>query len=244
MSFVLASELRLLALAWEAAGCSCCCLQHSISSSSQLRDSDWATDQDWAVSRSLHVCLMFVSSYLYRCRFLLCASGEAVKVFSTSTEECIHELRGHTGLVTGVLLRPSNHLQVQSPLHLEKRLFSRRLYPETRWYSFNVRKYRKQQNSCWSHFFFTCNYLLSLVQSPSSDQTRIRSLFIFYLFTYSLSSLLTLLVQARGEATKLLFFCSWKSPNLNSESVTISGATDPKSHGSDQFSAQQKKTKI
>uniref|UniRef100_A0AAX7VIX1 WD repeat-containing protein 75 second beta-propeller domain-containing protein n=1 Tax=Astatotilapia calliptera TaxID=8154 RepID=A0AAX7VIX1_ASTCA len=64
-------------------------------------------------------------------RFLLCASGEAVKVFSTSTEECIHELRGHTGLVTGVLLRPSNHLQVQSPLHLEKRLFSRRLYPET-----------------------------------------------------------------------------------------------------------------
>ncbi|XP_005736878.1 WD repeat-containing protein 75 isoform X1 [Pundamilia nyererei] len=47
-------------------------------------------------------------------RFLLCASGEAVKVFSTSTEECIHELRGHTGLVTGVLLRPSNHLQVYS----------------------------------------------------------------------------------------------------------------------------------
>uniref|UniRef100_A0A3Q4HSZ9 Uncharacterized protein n=1 Tax=Neolamprologus brichardi TaxID=32507 RepID=A0A3Q4HSZ9_NEOBR len=44
-------------------------------------------------------------------RFLLCASGEAVKVFSTSTEECIHELRGHTELVTGVLLRPSNHLQ-------------------------------------------------------------------------------------------------------------------------------------
>ncbi|XP_035771121.1 WD repeat-containing protein 75 [Neolamprologus brichardi] len=46
-------------------------------------------------------------------RFLLCASGEAVKVFSTSTEECIHELRGHTELVTGVLLRPSNHLQAR-----------------------------------------------------------------------------------------------------------------------------------
>uniref|UniRef100_A0A8C4HZA1 WD repeat domain 75 n=1 Tax=Dicentrarchus labrax TaxID=13489 RepID=A0A8C4HZA1_DICLA len=47
-------------------------------------------------------------------RFLLCASGECVKVFSTSTEECIHDLRGHTELVTGVLLRPSNHLQVYS----------------------------------------------------------------------------------------------------------------------------------
>ncbi|XP_028250286.1 WD repeat-containing protein 75 isoform X2 [Parambassis ranga] len=47
-------------------------------------------------------------------RFLLCASGECVKVFSTSTEECIHNLQGHTDLVTGVLLRPSNHLQVYS----------------------------------------------------------------------------------------------------------------------------------
>ncbi|XP_068429252.1 WD repeat-containing protein 75 [Clinocottus analis] len=47
-------------------------------------------------------------------RFLLCASGEHVKVFSTSTEECVHELRGHTDLVTGVLLRPTNHLQVYS----------------------------------------------------------------------------------------------------------------------------------
>ncbi|XP_040913731.1 WD repeat-containing protein 75 [Toxotes jaculatrix] len=47
-------------------------------------------------------------------RFLLCASGECVKVFSTSTEECIHDLRGHTDLVTGVQLKPSNHLQVYS----------------------------------------------------------------------------------------------------------------------------------
>ncbi|XP_074551703.1 WD repeat-containing protein 75 isoform X2 [Halichoeres trimaculatus] len=47
-------------------------------------------------------------------RFLLCASGQCVKVFSTSTEECIHDLRGHTDLVTGVLLKPSNHLQVYS----------------------------------------------------------------------------------------------------------------------------------
>ncbi|KAM4731404.1 WD repeat-containing protein 75 [Anableps anableps] len=47
-------------------------------------------------------------------RFLLCASGRNVKVFSTLTEECVQELRGHTDLVTGVLLRPSNHLQVYS----------------------------------------------------------------------------------------------------------------------------------
>ncbi|XP_036966398.1 WD repeat-containing protein 75 isoform X1 [Acanthopagrus latus] len=47
-------------------------------------------------------------------RFLLCASGECVKVFSTSTEECIHDLRGHTDLVTGVLIKPSNHLQAYS----------------------------------------------------------------------------------------------------------------------------------
>uniref|UniRef100_A0A3P9NH48 Uncharacterized protein n=1 Tax=Poecilia reticulata TaxID=8081 RepID=A0A3P9NH48_POERE len=45
-------------------------------------------------------------------RFLLCASGHNVKVFSTVTEECVQELRGHTDLVTGVLLRPSNHLQL------------------------------------------------------------------------------------------------------------------------------------
>uniref|UniRef100_A0A672FX99 WD repeat-containing protein 75 second beta-propeller domain-containing protein n=1 Tax=Salarias fasciatus TaxID=181472 RepID=A0A672FX99_SALFA len=52
--------------------------------------------------------------FLCCCRFLLCASGQCVKVFSTSTEECIHDLQGHTDLVTGVLLRPSNHLQVYS----------------------------------------------------------------------------------------------------------------------------------
>uniref|UniRef100_A0A3P8WNG5 WD repeat domain 75 n=1 Tax=Cynoglossus semilaevis TaxID=244447 RepID=A0A3P8WNG5_CYNSE len=46
--------------------------------------------------------------------FLACASGDCVKVFSTSTEECIHHLRGHTDLVTGTLLRPSNHLQLYS----------------------------------------------------------------------------------------------------------------------------------
>ncbi|XP_061579826.1 WD repeat-containing protein 75 [Cololabis saira] len=47
-------------------------------------------------------------------RFLLCGSGECVKVFSSSTEECLLDLQGHTDLVTGVLLRPANHLQVYS----------------------------------------------------------------------------------------------------------------------------------
>ncbi|XP_036441207.1 WD repeat-containing protein 75 [Colossoma macropomum] len=47
-------------------------------------------------------------------RFLICASGDLVKVFSTSTEECVHVLEGHTGQVTGVVLNPANHLQVYS----------------------------------------------------------------------------------------------------------------------------------
>ncbi|KAK0143685.1 WD repeat-containing protein 75 [Merluccius polli] len=47
-------------------------------------------------------------------RFLICASGESIKVFSTSTEECIQHLQGHTDLVTGLVLNPSNHLQVYS----------------------------------------------------------------------------------------------------------------------------------
>nr|XP_057938531.1 WD repeat-containing protein 75 [Doryrhamphus excisus] len=47
-------------------------------------------------------------------KFLLCASGDCLKVYSTATEECIHELRGHTDVVTGVLIKPSNHLQVYS----------------------------------------------------------------------------------------------------------------------------------
>ncbi|CAL8388844.1 unnamed protein product [Gadus morhua 'NCC'] len=47
-------------------------------------------------------------------RFLICVSGECIKVFSTSTEECIHHLQGHKELVTGLVLNPSNHLQVFS----------------------------------------------------------------------------------------------------------------------------------
>lgn len=66
----------------------------------------------------------------------------------------------------------------------------------------------------------TCYYLLSLVQSPSSDQTRLRSLFIVYLFTcYPHCSLCWF--RPESKVSKLLIFCSWKSPNLNSESVTM-----------------------
>ncbi|XP_048834341.1 WD repeat-containing protein 75 [Brienomyrus brachyistius] len=47
-------------------------------------------------------------------KFLLCPSGDAIKVFSTSTEECVHVLQGHANLITGIVLNPSNHLQVYS----------------------------------------------------------------------------------------------------------------------------------
>ncbi|KAK2904782.1 hypothetical protein Q8A67_006581 [Cirrhinus molitorella] len=47
-------------------------------------------------------------------RFVLCASGDSVKVYSTRTEECLHSLQGHTNQVTGITLNPANHLQVYS----------------------------------------------------------------------------------------------------------------------------------
>uniref|UniRef100_A0A8C9SPG4 WD repeat domain 75 n=1 Tax=Scleropages formosus TaxID=113540 RepID=A0A8C9SPG4_SCLFO len=47
-------------------------------------------------------------------QFLLCASGDAVHVYSTSTEERVHVLQGHVDLVTGLRLNSSNHLQVYS----------------------------------------------------------------------------------------------------------------------------------
>lgn len=56
---------------------------------------------------------MWVVFYVKHHRLLLCTSGDCVKVYSTSTEECIHNLQGHTDLVTGVLIKPSNHLQVR-----------------------------------------------------------------------------------------------------------------------------------
>ncbi|KAM4626716.1 WD repeat-containing protein 75 [Discoglossus pictus] len=47
-------------------------------------------------------------------KYLLCVSGDFIKVYSTATEECIHVLRGHRGLVTGIELNPKNHLQLYS----------------------------------------------------------------------------------------------------------------------------------
>ncbi|XP_032879675.1 WD repeat-containing protein 75 [Amblyraja radiata] len=47
-------------------------------------------------------------------RYLFCASGDHVKIYSTATEECIHVLQGHKDLVTGIQLNPQNHLQLYS----------------------------------------------------------------------------------------------------------------------------------
>ncbi|KAL2081378.1 hypothetical protein ACEWY4_023231 [Coilia grayii] len=47
-------------------------------------------------------------------RFLLCVSGDLVKVYSTKTEELVRVLEGHTNQVTGIALNPANHLQAYS----------------------------------------------------------------------------------------------------------------------------------
>ncbi|XP_067300443.1 WD repeat-containing protein 75 [Pseudorasbora parva] len=47
-------------------------------------------------------------------RFVLCASGDSVNVYSTRTEEWLHSLQGHTNQVTGIAFNPANHLQVYS----------------------------------------------------------------------------------------------------------------------------------
>ncbi|KAG5283123.1 hypothetical protein AALO_G00038600 [Alosa alosa] len=47
-------------------------------------------------------------------RFLLCVSGDLVKVYSTKTKELVRVLEGHTNQVTGIALNPANHLQVYS----------------------------------------------------------------------------------------------------------------------------------
>ncbi|XP_018426167.1 PREDICTED: WD repeat-containing protein 75 [Nanorana parkeri] len=46
--------------------------------------------------------------------FLFCVSGDFIKVFSTSTQECIHVLQGHSAVVTGIELNPRNYLQLYS----------------------------------------------------------------------------------------------------------------------------------
>uniref|UniRef100_A0A8C5Q9A3 WD repeat domain 75 n=1 Tax=Leptobrachium leishanense TaxID=445787 RepID=A0A8C5Q9A3_9ANUR len=47
-------------------------------------------------------------------KYLLCVSGDFIKLYSSSTEECIHILQGHKDLVTGIELNPRNHLQLYS----------------------------------------------------------------------------------------------------------------------------------
>uniref|UniRef100_A0A672QVC1 WD repeat-containing protein 75-like n=1 Tax=Sinocyclocheilus grahami TaxID=75366 RepID=A0A672QVC1_SINGR len=60
----------------------------------------------------------FCNNRLFRsvvsCRFVLCTSGDSVKVYSTRTEEWLHSLQGHTNQVTGIALNRANHLQVYS----------------------------------------------------------------------------------------------------------------------------------
>lgn len=47
-------------------------------------------------------------------KYLVCVSGNSIKVFSTVTEECIHVLWNHSDLVTGIELNPNNPLQLYS----------------------------------------------------------------------------------------------------------------------------------
>uniref|UniRef100_S4RN03 WD repeat domain 75 n=1 Tax=Petromyzon marinus TaxID=7757 RepID=S4RN03_PETMA len=47
-------------------------------------------------------------------KYLLCASGDLIKVFNTATGETLHELTGHGHLVTGIQLNPNNYLQAYS----------------------------------------------------------------------------------------------------------------------------------
>lgn len=45
-------------------------------------------------------------------RYLLCASGDFVKVYSVATEETLRLMGGHADQVTGIQLNPRNHMQV------------------------------------------------------------------------------------------------------------------------------------
>ncbi|XP_049989919.1 WD repeat-containing protein 75-like, partial [Alexandromys fortis] len=45
-------------------------------------------------------------------KYIFCVSGDFIKVYSSTTEECVHVLHGHKNLVSGILLNPNNHLQV------------------------------------------------------------------------------------------------------------------------------------
>uniref|UniRef100_A0A8V5FWD5 WD repeat-containing protein 75 second beta-propeller domain-containing protein n=1 Tax=Melopsittacus undulatus TaxID=13146 RepID=A0A8V5FWD5_MELUD len=45
-------------------------------------------------------------------KYLLCASGDFVKMYSVATEETLRLMGGHADLVTGIQLNPHNHMQV------------------------------------------------------------------------------------------------------------------------------------
>ncbi|NXX43852.1 WDR75 protein, partial [Tricholaema leucomelas] len=47
-------------------------------------------------------------------RYLLCASGDFVKVYSVATEEMLRLMGGHADRVTGIQLNPHNHMQLYS----------------------------------------------------------------------------------------------------------------------------------
>lgn len=69
-------------------------------------------------------CLYHLNVMSHGCRFVLCASGDLVKVYSTRTEEWLNSLQGHTNQVTGIAFNPANHLQVcVHYLSIERGLF-------------------------------------------------------------------------------------------------------------------------
>uniref|UniRef100_A0A8C8B7A1 Uncharacterized protein n=1 Tax=Otus sunia TaxID=257818 RepID=A0A8C8B7A1_9STRI len=45
-------------------------------------------------------------------KYLLCASGDFVKMYSVATEKTLRVMGGHGDLVTGIQLNPHNHMQV------------------------------------------------------------------------------------------------------------------------------------
>uniref|UniRef100_A0A8C3PQT1 WD repeat domain 75 n=1 Tax=Calidris pygmaea TaxID=425635 RepID=A0A8C3PQT1_9CHAR len=47
-------------------------------------------------------------------KYLLCASGDFVKMYSVATEETLRVMGGHADLVTGIQLNPRNHMQLYS----------------------------------------------------------------------------------------------------------------------------------
>ncbi|NXH22530.1 WDR75 protein, partial [Bucco capensis] len=47
-------------------------------------------------------------------KYLLCASGDFVKLYSVGTEETLRLMGGHANLVTGIQLNPHNHMQLYS----------------------------------------------------------------------------------------------------------------------------------